>query len=238
MYMQLILAAKEQRDDGSVCYRSVTTLGAGMGCDRKTAGKSLGKIAEKSLCTYTKNEDGVLTIILPNYKQWQEIKVEEVREKPRKNPRKIPPLRPDQTRPDQSRAVASPEKSGDHPELIQYWVEKYQDKFGVKYDFKDGKDGSAVKRLLKVFELETAKKLVDLIFVSDDPFYRTGGGVTLSILSANSNKLAQQINRGPDQSLIANPKSLAAGEAWLRQTMGHDEEPECEPTQIEDNSKP
>ncbi len=97
-YMQLIVAAKEQRDDGTVCYRNVAAMGSDWGCDRSTSAKILRKIAENSLCTYTVNEQGVLTIEVANYKKWQELTVREVVENSKKSPRKITPLRPDQTR--------------------------------------------------------------------------------------------------------------------------------------------
>ncbi len=99
-YMQLIVAAKEQRDDGTVCYRNVAAMGADWGCDRATSAKILRKIADNSLCTYTTNKQGVVTIKVANYKKWQELTVRELVEKSAKSPRKIPPLRPDQTRPD------------------------------------------------------------------------------------------------------------------------------------------
>ena len=103
-YVQLIIACKNGRDDGMVSYRDGTALGSAWGCDRKTCGKVLGILAEKSLCTYTKNGSGVITIQLPNYKQWQEMTVDEVRQKRRKNVTKIPSLRPDQIKADQSKA--------------------------------------------------------------------------------------------------------------------------------------
>lgn len=109
LYLQLLIRCKEQRDDGVVCYRNVAALGSACGCDRKTAGKSLGKIAEKSLCTYTIEPSGVVTVIIPKYKKWQNLTAKEVVEKPRKNRRKIPPLRPDQTRPKQTNPPISPQ---------------------------------------------------------------------------------------------------------------------------------
>ena len=101
-YMQLILAAKEQRDDGTVCYRNVAALGADWGCDRATSAKILRKLSDNSLCTYTQNGQGVLTIKVANYMKWQELTVREIVENSKKSPREITPLRPDQTKPDQT----------------------------------------------------------------------------------------------------------------------------------------
>jgi len=91
-----------------------------------------------------------------------------------------------------------PEPNPDHDKAIEYWCSKYLDRFKIKYDFRGGKDGDAVKRLLATFGLEVFCRIVDQIFVSDDPFYRTGGGLTLTVLKANANKLAQEIVRQDD----------------------------------------
>ena len=103
-YLQLIVAAKDQRDDGTVCYRSVAAAGSDWGLDRRTASKVLTILQQKCLLSYTENGSGVITIQLPNYKEWQEIDVDGVRQKRRKNVTKIPSLRPDQSKAEQSRA--------------------------------------------------------------------------------------------------------------------------------------
>lgn len=96
----------------------------------------------------------------------------------------------------QEQTLELQKNSGDeHKKLIEYWVEKYHGMFSVKYDFKGGKDGAVIKRLLKTYGLETVKRMIDAMFQSNDQFYRTGGGYTLTVLSANSNKLAQSISR-------------------------------------------
>lgn len=206
-YVQLILACKNGRDDGMVSYRDGTALGSAWGCDRKTSGKTLGILAEKSLCSYSKNDGGVITIRLPNYKRWQDMTVEKVREKRRKIPAKIPPLRPDQiradkTRPDKSKPEQSsgkkPEPSKrkipdtDHGRLIQYWSNLYEERFEAKYDFKGGQDGSIIKRLLKTFGFEKCCDMMETFFNSDDEFLRKAGK-TIGVLSSQSNKLIQKI---------------------------------------------
>ena len=82
-------------------------MGSLWGCDRKTCGKVLGNLAEKSLCTYSKNEDGVITILLPKYKYWQDLDVKTLREKSGKFGGKIPPLRAEHTKAEQSKAKQS-----------------------------------------------------------------------------------------------------------------------------------
>jgi hypothetical protein len=102
LFLQLLVECKRQLDDGYVRVRDRAALGSLGGCDRKTSGKSLGILAEKSLCTYEENGSGGIVIHIPNYLEWQGIDVKGVREKSRKNPTKIPPLRPDKIRPDKT----------------------------------------------------------------------------------------------------------------------------------------
>lgn len=99
---------------------------------------------------------------------------------------------------DTPKNILSAKKSADHKKAVEYWCSKYIDRFQVKYNFLEGKDGATVKRLLSAFGFEVYCKLVDQIFVSNDPFYRTGGGLTIAVLQANSNKLAQEIARQDD----------------------------------------
>jgi len=80
----------------------------------------------------------------------------------------------------------------DHQTVIDFWCQTYSESYGVKYDFKAGKDGAIVKRLLKTYGLHGAIQLIKTMFASSDPFYQNGGGRTLAVLSANSNKLAQE----------------------------------------------
>lgn len=83
-------------------------------------------------------------------------------------------------------------KNSDHHKIIKYWTDQYMIKFGVKYDFQRGKDGSIIKRLLKIFKYDGLKLIIDTMLSSNDDFYKKKGGYTIGVLSANSNKLAQQ----------------------------------------------
>ena len=94
------------------------------------------------------------------------------------------------------------EPMGDHQDVIKYWTDKYEQFYGTKYRFQRAKDGALVKGLLKDFSLDQVRALVDQIFVSTDDFYETGGGRTIGVLSANANKLVQEIKRG--QNPLAN----------------------------------
>lgn len=198
MYLQLILACKEQRDDGTVCFRNVAGLGSACSCERSTAGKTLRILAEKSLLTYTQNNTGVLTIILPNYKHWQDIDVGKVREKSRKISGKIPPPILDQPNLDQP--IHSPAKlpvvsttNPDHSKAVKYFCDTYLEKYKVKYLFADRKDGAIIKRLLATFGFDFFCRLVDQIHVTNDEFIVSKGKVTLGVLSACANKLTQEI---------------------------------------------
>lgn len=124
-YLQLLISAKKGRDDGTIYYRDWTALGSDWGCDRKTSGKILGILREKSLCTYTQNSDSVIQIEIANYKHWQEIDVKGVREKPRNSPGKIPPLKANQSKPKHTKPEHT--SADNPPEPVDEFVEKYRE---------------------------------------------------------------------------------------------------------------
>lgn len=122
-YLQLLIFAKKGRDDGTICFRNWAHLGSDWGCDRKTGGKVLRKLRDISLCTYTENESGVIQVTIPNYKQWQEIDVKGVREKSRKLHGKIPPLRPNQSKPKHTKAEHSSAGKPPFEQLRNLYIE-------------------------------------------------------------------------------------------------------------------
>lgn len=207
MYTQLLLDIKKGRDNGTVGYRDWTGLGSSMGCDGRTASKTLTILQQKCLCTYHKDGDGVILVTIPNYKKWQDLTVKEVLgklQKPSKIAAKMQPLRPDQTRLKQTRPDhLLSETSSDHKKAVEYWCSKYLDKFQVKYNFQAGKDGKLVKQLLSTYGFVFFCRLVDQIYVTNDEFIINKGKVTIGVLSACANKLAQEIvNRSDVRSLF------------------------------------
>lgn len=128
-------------------------------------------------------------------------------------------LKDNTTKDTSTKDILPAKKSADHKKAIEYWCSKYLDQFKIKYDFRAGKDGMTVKRLLATFGFEVFCQLVDRIFASDDPFYRTGGGRTLTVLSANANKLVQELARKDsflDQLSEAGRATYLAGQEVLR----------------------
>lgn len=201
VYLQLLVAAKDQRDDGTVCYRSVAALGSECGCDRRTASKVLTCLEQKCLINVTKMQgqtpnpsNSVIEIYLPNYKLWQEITVDEMRKRGSKNVAKIPSLRPDQSRPKQSKAKQSRVKKipdTDHARLIDFWMKVYEKRFGDKYDFKGNKDGPIIKRMLTNYGIDKSCQIMETFLNTDDDFYRKAGW-TLGVLSGQINKMIQR----------------------------------------------
>lgn len=90
-------------------------------------------------------------------------------------------------------SVLSKDNTGEHKEAIRYWHEIYKKYVGIPYNFNGGKDGSIIKRLLKVYGLEKLKEIMMALITSDDEFYRKRSGRTLGVLSACSNKLAESL---------------------------------------------
>ncbi len=103
VFLQLIISAKEQRDDGSIIYRNMSAFSTDMAYDLRTGRKLLAILQHKCLLKYRENGDGSLVIKLAKYKKWQEIDVKELLQKRYKNAAKIQPLRPDHIIPKQSR---------------------------------------------------------------------------------------------------------------------------------------
>lgn len=79
----------------------------------------------------------------------------------------------------------------DHARLIDYWVNIYENRWGNKYDFKGGKEGSIIKRLLELYGFEKSCSLMETFLNTDDEFYRKAGW-TLGVLSSQTNKLLQK----------------------------------------------
>jgi len=179
-WYEILVDAKTQRDDGWVFYRNFTAMGQSWGCEGKTGGKILGILQENSLLTYTQNDSGVVAINIPNYKHWQELDVKTLMENSRKNPRKIPPLRPDQTRPDQIKKsskedVGKPTSPVENlnKELILYFAEKYQQAYKTEYLPTWGRDGKAIKTLLTQKRTPAEiKAKIDLAFKLDEPWLK------------------------------------------------------------------
>ena len=71
MYLQLILACKDQRDDGLVSYRNVAAFGHDMGMERSTCKRLLLILAENKLATHEIRSNGIVEVKLANYKWWQ-----------------------------------------------------------------------------------------------------------------------------------------------------------------------
>lgn len=100
VFLQLMITAKEQRDDGTVAYRNVAALSQDCGYDARSCSKLVAELQQKRLLTYTQNSDGTVVVVFPNYKKWQELGVAELLQGRYKNAAKIPSLRPDQTKAD------------------------------------------------------------------------------------------------------------------------------------------
>ena len=114
--------------------------------------------------------------------------------------------------------------NADHKMAIEYFCRGYEDKIGVKYAFKGGRDGKLISGLLKQWGLEKLKFLIDTMFTSTDEFYRTKGGYTIGVLSANENRLVQEAKRKYD----GTDKLNEAGAATARAFANIEEKP-CKP---------
>lgn len=162
IYLQLLLWCKGRDDSGTIVVQNKNALGALLGCDGKTAWKSLGILQENSLLKYhtdpvlNDNSDQVgqiqrkspgnfppenikkritsIVITLPKYRYWQDIDTKRVVAKSRKSPGKIPPLRPDQTKPEQTRAEQTIPKVEESAKPKQSNIEEFDEWWAANND--------------------------------------------------------------------------------------------------------
>jgi hypothetical protein len=79
--------------------------------------------------------------------------------------------------------------TGPHAELIRHHGQLWSSRFGTSYDFKDGRDGAAVGRIIRACggDVDRAKKLVSAFVADTDPFIAKSG-YTLSFLVSQTNR--------------------------------------------------
>lgn len=114
-------------------------------------------------------------------------------------------------------------KQTDHQKLIDHFCQLYEEQYKIKYSFSGGKDGKAIKELLKAFDLEFCIKIVNQLFKSTDEFYDKGGGRTIGVLLANRNKLAQEIVQNLDPKSKFSPAAQRTIEN-IRQVIAEEKE--------------
>ena len=95
----------------------------------------------------------------------------------------------------------SPKKSGDHQILIDRFCQLYlehkvatSEGVALPYNFKGAEDGAKIKRFRKAFDLDTALRIVEQLFLTEDPLI-IAAGYTIGVLCGFSNKLAQEIEK-------------------------------------------
>ena len=134
IFLQCILTCKTQDDNGYVRYRNMSAAGSDWGCERRTAGKSLGKIRDFSLVEFSISENGTLVIFIPNYVKWQEFTAKEVASNSRQKTGKIPEksrllnqTRPDQSRPEQKDKSERKKIKEDEDSRIKAFVDAFHE---------------------------------------------------------------------------------------------------------------
>lgn len=183
---QLIVAAKKQRDNGTIWVRAMSALAQDWACEVRTARKVLVKLQETGWCDYEKHPDNTVEVTLHNYKEFQEIDTKEMVRRNRTSPVKKQPLRPDQTKAKQTKLTSD---KSDHKKVIEYFCKKHEECLGIKYEIQGAKDGAIVKKLTR-YPLADIRARIDTLFNSPKKFYNNNR--TLGILSACWNQLSQE----------------------------------------------
>jgi len=150
------------------------------------------------ICNFTKHQR-------PNIKETQSI-IPECSARSKKSLRQCPTL--SKTVPDtasegdsnsnsnsnrEGDSVLSP--TGDHRPFVEFWMDQYQSRTGVKYIFNGAKDGKLVKNILqKLQRLDTAKMFVVEYFQSTDEFNVERAGFSIGVFSTQLNRIAQKLS--------------------------------------------
>ncbi len=225
VFLQLLLEAKRQGDDGYLSYRSYAGCGQRVGVDRGSLSNTLRVFQHEGIIEVVEKTPKILRLHIPKYKKYQGLKnfkeIYERREVVKSSVEK--PATPDPTNPNEpknppkptnptkhpKRVTASPSKAKkniaqkpvhpDHQPAIAYWCAQYRERFGVDYDFQRAKDGAIVSRLINKYGLDTWKLIVDSFLSMDNDFLRKKGGWTLGVLSPMVNKIMQRLNAKTDK---------------------------------------
>lgn len=80
------------------------------------------------------------------------------------------------------------QKNPDVKRFIDYWNDKYLEKFSKKYIFQGGKEGSLVRNMLRSVDLDDLKQRADAFFNSTSEFIQEAG-YTIGVFSSQVNKL-------------------------------------------------
>ena len=158
LWLQMIIWAKMSGDTGIITFKSMRGMGSQCGCDGGTVRKFLRFFSSSGKIKCRKIGSTQLQIEIVNYQFWQSLsgknaysKLMKIRHKSKTKVTKNPQL------PEQSRAINISKDisscNSDHQQTIQYWSDKYMNRYGIEYVFKGGKDGAAIKRLLKAWGL-------------------------------------------------------------------------------------
>lgn len=122
-FLQLIIAAK-LRDDGYINVANVQQLGSMFGCDPRTAVKIVTRLQQVCNVIFKKASNGVITIHLPKYSEWQEVTAKDVATKSKASTVNVQQYSSllDQTRPKKTKPDHTILKTG-KPSARQSFVE-------------------------------------------------------------------------------------------------------------------
>jgi len=93
-------------------------------------------------------------------------------------------------------------KNPDHKKFVVWWCDGYQQRFGVKYDFKHGRDASTIQRLLKIYGIEMLKQMA-LEFWNETEEFVVKAGYSLGIFSTKSNAMALKVRGMGDKNRLS-----------------------------------
>lgn len=79
--------------------------------------------------------------------------------------------------------------------FLDWWAKKYQDTFGVRYDFNGTKEGALMKAKLGTFSIGELQELATRFFGTGDRWIREQGGFTIGVFCSQINKINSTTRR-------------------------------------------
>lgn len=104
-------------------------------------------------------------------------------------------------RSDEERFKSAPRYPPDHQKAVRYWCDSFEERFGVRYDFSDSKDGTGgkngklIKSLLKTYGYKFLVRMMDAFLDTDDEWVKGHDAFTIAMLKSQANKIALKVKR-------------------------------------------
>lgn len=192
LWLQLIVLAKMQGDTGHILFNSRSSLAHQLFIDRAVLVRSLTKYQQDGRLYINSREGNVIEIIICKYSYWQGLKDDKqwrINQQPTDD---ISSLNKNNNKNKNSNI----EKDIILREVTDYFCSLFLECTGNKYDFTQ-KDGVLFAKLIKTYQVEKTKQMIEMFFQSNDKFIQEAG-YTVGVFKSQVNKLLSKEYRPID----------------------------------------